>query len=105
MKSVFKVFWLFVVYSFLCFCFVSANDYEYKSLNISANILIDGTIDVSEDFVADFFVNKHWIIRDIPLNYSVGWYDFHINVSNVYVVWKNFTTSKNNWNIEIKICI
>jgi hypothetical protein len=40
-------------------------------LDITANILVDGTIDVKEDFTADFFVSKHGIIRDIPLNYSV----------------------------------
>ena len=83
--------------------FTQAKDYEYTNLNITANVLIDGTIDVKEDFTADFFIQKHWIIRDIPLNYSVEWKDFHIELSNINVQWKNFTTSKNNWNIEIKI--
>jgi hypothetical protein len=40
-------------------------------LDITANILNDGTINVEEDFTANFFVSKHGIIRDIPLNYSV----------------------------------
>ena len=79
------------------------NEYEYTNLDITANILKDGTIDVKENFTANFFVSKHGIIRDIPLNYSVGWKDFHIEISNINVVWKKFTTNKINWNIEIKI--
>ena len=101
-----KKIWLFILWLcslFFAWNFTRASDYEYTNLNITANILNDGTIDVNEDFTANFFVNKHWIIRNIPLNYSVEWKDFHINVSDIYVQWKNFTTSKNNWNIEIKI--
>ncbi len=101
-----KKLWLFVLW--LCtvlftWNFTQAKDYEYSNLDITANILIDGTIDVKENFTANFFVNKHWIIRDIPLNYSVWWKDFHIDVSNINVQWKNFTTNKNNGNVEIKI--
>ena len=61
MKFYIKIFLLFLLFSFFGFCynFSYANDYEYKSLNISANVLIDGTIDVNEDFLANFFVNKH----------------------------------------------
>ena len=95
------ILWLFTI--FLSCNFTQAKDYEYTNLDIIANILNDGTIDVNENFTANFFVNKHWIIRDIPLNYTVWWKDFHIEVSNINVDWKNFTTSKNNWNIEIKI--
>ncbi len=101
-----KKIWLFILWLYSLFCiwnFTRANDYEYTNLDITANILNDGTIDIKEDFTANFFVNKHWIIRSIPLNYSVEWKDFHINVSNIYVQWKKFTTSNNNWNIEIKI--
>ena len=79
------------------------SEYEYTNLDITANILSDGTINVKEDFTANFFVSKHWIIRDIPLNYSIDGKIFHIEVSNINVQWKNFTTSKNNSNIEIKI--
>ena len=101
-----KKFRLFILRLFTVFftCnFTQAKDYEYTNLDIVANILSDWTTNVNEDFTANFFVNKHWIIRDIPLNYSVEWKDFHIEVSNIDVQWKNFTTSKNNWNIEIKI--
>ena len=101
-----KKIWLFILWLcslFFAWNFTRASDYEYTNLDIAANILEDGTIDVNEDFTANFFVNKHWIIRDIPLNYSVWWKDFHIEVSNIGVQWKNFTTSKNNGNIEIKI--
>jgi len=101
-----KKFWLIILglcSIFFVWSFTHAKDYEYTNLDITANILNDGTINVEEDFTANFFVNKHGIIRDIPLNYSVEWNDFHIKVSNINVQWKKFTTSKNNWNIEIKI--
>ena len=102
-----KKFWLFILWllslSFAWNLTRANNEYEYTNLDITANILSDGTINIKEDFTANFFVNKHWIIRDIPLNYSVWWKDFHIEVSNINVDWKKFTTSKNNWNIEIKI--
>ena len=101
-----KKFWLIILglcSIFFVWSFTHAKDYEYTNLNITANILNDGTIDIEEDFTANFFVNKHGIIRNIPLNYSVWWKNFHINISNIYVQWKKFTTSKNNGNIEIKI--
>ena len=101
-----KKFWLFILGLFLLFLvcnFSQAKDYEYTNLNITANILNDWTINVKEDFAANFFVNKHWIIRDIPLNYSVDWKKFHIEISNIKVQWKKFTTSKSNWERHIKI--
>lgn len=102
-----KKLWLFILSLFtisLIWNYTQANsEYEYTNLYIFANILNDGTINVSEKFTANFFVYKHWIIRDIPLNYSVWWKDFHIEISNISVQWKNFTTSQNNWNVEIKI--
>ncbi len=101
-----KKIWLLILWLcslFFLWNFTQAKDYEYTNLDITADVLIDWTINVKEDFTANFFVDKHWIIRDIPLNYSVGWYKFHIDVSNFNVEWKNFTTSNNNWNIEIKI--
>lgn len=112
-----KKFWIFILW--LCslslvWNFTQANnEYEYTNLDITANILIDGTINVKENFTANFFTQKHGIIREIPLNYTVWWKkilnftlwwdDFHIDVSNINVQWKKFTTSKNNWEIEIKI--
>ena len=78
-------------------------EYEYTSLDITADILNDWTINVKEYFTADFFVYKHWIIRSIPLNYSVSNHPFHIDISNIKVQWNKFSTSKNHWTIEIKI--
>ena len=105
-KQKMKKIWLLILWLcslFFLWNFTQAKDYEYTNLDITADVLIDWTINVKEDFTANFFVDKHGIIRDIPLNYSVGWYKFHIDVSNFNVEWKNFTTSNNNWNIEIKI--
>jgi hypothetical protein len=65
--------------------FTHAMDYEYKSLDIQADVKIDGTIDVSETFIANFFKNKHGIIRFIPLNYTVGGTDFHVDLDYIRV--------------------
>lgn len=101
-----KKIWLFVLslFSIVFTCnFTQAKDYEYTNLDITANILNDGTIDVAENLTANFFVNKHWIIRDIPLDYSVDWNGFHVEVSDITVEWKSYSTSEYDWNIEIKI--
>ena len=101
-----KKIWLFIIWVYILFFtwnITQAKEYEYTNLYISANILNDGTINVNEDFTANFFVNKHWIIRDIHLNYSVWWKDFHIEVSNIDVVWKHFTKDKSNWEWHIQI--
>ena len=105
MRKIVKIYSLFIYFALCLFAwtFVHANDYEYKSLDITANIRIDGTIDVNETFDTNFFVRKHWIIRFIPLNYSVLGDHFHIDVSNISVNWSKFTVSKNNENLEIKI--
>ena len=105
-KQKMKKFWLIILW--LCSLFFAgnftlANDYEYTNLNISANILEDGSVDVTEKFTADFFVNKHGIIRSIPLNYSVDWTVFHIDISNIDVEWKTFVTQRTDEEIEIKI--
>ena len=97
---------LFILYLFaLLFVwnFGQAYDYEYVNLDINADVKIDWSIGVTEWFYVNFFVNKHWIIREIPLNYSVYWQNFHIDVSDVYVQWKKFTTNRNNWDVEIII--
>ena len=101
-----KKVWLFILWLFsLIFVwnFTQAKDYEYTNLDITADVKIDGTIDVKEKFTANFFVNKHWIIRDIPLNYSVWWKDFHIEISNINVFRNTFTTNKSDWEWHIKI--
>ena len=101
-----RKFWIFIL-SLLSITLIGnitqAKDYEYTNLDITANILDDWTMSVKENYTANFFINKHWIIRDIPLNYIIEWEQFHINIINIYVDWKKFSTSKKNWNIEIKI--
>ena len=83
--------------------FSFSKDYEYKNLDIQANVKIDWTIDVNERFTTNFLVHKHWIIRNIPLNYSVWWENFHIDISNVWVGWLKFTKKVNKWELEVKI--
>ena len=92
--KIIKRFWLFIVWLFALFFAwnfsLANNEYEHTNLNISANILQDWTVNVTEKFTTNFFVDKHWIIRNIPLNYSIGWTVFHIDVSDINVKWKTF---------------
>ncbi len=83
--------------------FTHAMDYEYKSLDIQADVKIDGTIDVSETFIANFFKNKHGIIRFIPLNYTVGGTDFHVDLDYIRVDWNKFSTYVEDGGMNIKI--
>jgi len=101
-----KIFWFLIfIITFIWSSIISteAKDYEYKNLEVTANILEDWTINVNEEYTADFFVDKHWIIRNINKNYNVDWADFHIELSNINVSWKNFITTENDWEVSIKI--
>ena len=101
-----KKIWLLILWLcslFFLWNFTQAKDYEYTNLDIIADVRNDWTIRINEYFAANFFVSKHGIIRDIPLNYSVEWNNFNIQVSNIKVIGKNFSTNTQNWNIEIKI--
>ncbi len=66
-------------------------------------VLSFSTIYVNETFTTNFSQKRHGIIRFIPLNYTPDWKDFHINVSNINVIWNKFTTNESDWNLEIKI--
>ncbi len=102
-----KKFWILTLWLFtLLFSWnlTQANEnYEFTNLDITANIAKDWTIIVKEDYTANFFVERHWITRDIPLNYSVWWKDFHIDISDIHVIWKNFAKDNYNWEWHIKI--
>ena len=97
------IFILWVVWLFFLWNTVNAKDYEYKSWNVSANVWIDGSIYMMENLTVNFLEERHGIIRIIPLNYSVLWDDFHVDISNIYVNWNKYTLNSNWWNIEIKI--
>ena len=96
-----------IVFFFFLFSFVwnlsHAVDYEYTSLDIDADVKIDGTIDVSETFTTNFLKKKHWIIRIIPLNYTVDDTNFHIDLDFVRVDWNKFSTYTENGSMNIKI--
>ena len=74
--------------------FTLAKDYEYTNLDIQADVKIDGTIDVTETFTANFLKKKHGIIRFIPLNYTVEDTDFHIDLDYIRVDWNKFRRFK-----------
>ena len=100
-KSFLIVLWLSL--SFFVWNFTLARDYEYTNLDIKADVKVDWTIDVSETFTTNFLKKKHWIIRFIPLNYSVENTDFHINLDYIRVDWNKFTTYVDDWGMNIRI--
>lgn len=95
--------WFLSVIFWWCIWLCQASDYEYSKIDIKADIKIDGTINIKENIVANFFTDKHWIYRDIPLNYVVDWKQFHIYINDINVEWKNFEKEYNNWITSIKI--
>lgn len=95
---------LFIVCSIVVLpTFTNAKDYEYTNLDINADILIDWTINVQEIYTANFFIKKHGMFRTIPLNYSVQENKFHIDISDIKVDGKKYTTSRSKWERTIKI--
>lgn len=101
-----RKFWLIILW-FVSFIFVwnftQAKDYEYTNLDIKADVKIDGTIDVTETFTANFLKKKHWIIRFIPFDYEVWGDYFHIDLSFIRVDWNNFSTYIDDGGMNIKI--
>ena len=71
------------------------SEYYYENLEITASIWMDWKVDVLENFMANFKVNKHGIIRVIPLS--------NINIDAINVEWKKFTTYTENGSVNIKI--
>ena len=100
-----KKIWLFIVW--LCTLLFAWNftqaQYWHPKLDITANIMLDWTIDIKENFTTYFSVQKHWINRDIPLYYSVRWKKFRIEISDIDVEWKKFTVNEYYWSVNIKI--
>lgn len=99
LKRIFiALFWFIIIFGF-----VNAKDYEYTNYDIKADVKIDWSIDVYETLTTNFFKKKHWIIRFIPLNYSVNNTDFHINLDYIRVDWNKFSTYFDDWWMNIKI--
>lgn len=96
------LFWLFMCW-FIGNHAHANKEYEYTNLDIIWDIKTDGTIDVKEDFTTYFYVQKHGIMREIPLNYTVNGYPFHIDIKNINVSWKKFTASTDKNIVSIKI--
>jgi len=102
-KNLIRSLFVFVFFVPVFISYTNASDYKYTNLDINADVLIDWTINVKETYTADFLVKKHGIFRTIPLNYSVDWNKFHIDISNINVVWKKFTTKRSRGERTIKI--
>ena len=71
------------------------SEYYYKNLDITANVWLDWKIDMLENFIAYYNVEKHWIIRSIPLE--------NTHISDINVKWENFITYTEDWSIYIRI--
>ena len=105
MNKIIKFWLLFLWFGlfFVVWDFVHAKDYEYTNLDIHADVKIDGTIDVTETFTANFLKKKHGIIRTIPLNYTVENTNFHIDLDYIRVDWNKFSNYTENGEMNIKI--
>lgn len=95
--------WLIILWLIFSVGITNAAEYVYSNLDINADVLIDWSMNVSETYTANFYVKKHGIFRNIPLNYSVDWNKFHIDISNINVVWKKYSTTRKLWEWVIKI--
>ena len=72
-------------------------EYYHAKLTVYADIWLDWNVNVTENYITYFNVNKHWIIRGIPLD------NWKISISDVFVEWKKFITYTEWWAINIKI--
>ena len=95
--------WLIILWLIFSVGITNAAEYVYTNLDINADVLIDWSMNVSETYTANFYVKKHGVFRNIPLNYSVDWNKFHIDISNINVVWKKYSTTRKLWEWVIKI--
>ena len=82
-------FFLFFIGAVLC-NLTYAQDFDIKSYDISANIKIDGTIDVNEKIDTYFYNSKHWIERFFPKHYEVQDMEFQILYDNIKVNSDNY---------------
>ncbi|NLK13814.1 MAG: DUF2207 domain-containing protein [Spirochaetales bacterium] len=49
---------------------LASGDYTFKQIDMGVKVGLDNSYDVSERIVADFFVPKHGIYREIPIRYG-----------------------------------
>lgn len=85
----------------------ATTDYTITSYNIDINVNENNTFDITETITADFRVNKHGIIRNIPLTNTIRRLDGSKSTNRVKVtnlqVNNEYSTSHSNGNLSIKI--
>lgn len=73
-------------------------DYEISSYYVDINIGSDNVYEVTETIVADFFIPKHGIFREIPMRYEGQ----KVKISDISVD-EQYTQSKSGGNLVLKI--
>ena len=74
------------------------SDYKINSYNVDIVISSDNVYEITETIVADFFVPKHGIFRNIPMRYEGQ----RVKISNISVS-EQYTQSKNGGDLVLKI--
>ncbi len=94
---------LFFVVLFVFGGNIFAESFIIDNYDIKTTFQEDWTAIVQENITANFSEEKHWIMRKIPLQYSVIWTTFQVFVNNVVV--ENHEYLNTNWYLDYTIRI
>lgn len=97
MKKIFAALILIILLIIPAVVFGSGG-YEISSYDVDIKISSDNVYEITETIVADFFVPKHGIFRNIPLRYEGQ----RVKVSDIQVN-EQYTQSKSNGELVLKI--
>ena len=75
-----------------------SSDYEISSYDVEINISSDNVYEVTETIVADFFVPKHGIFREIPMKYEGQ----KVKISDISVS-EQFVQTKSGGDLVLRI--
>ncbi len=76
----------------------SENEYIIDGYNVVVEVGSDNVLEISETITADFFIPKHGIFREIPMDFG----RYRTRIYDVYVN-EQYTSSKNNGIFTLKI--
>ncbi len=77
---------------------------EIRDFGAVIKVSTDASVSVSEKISYDFgAIAKHGIYRYIPIKYQNGLVNYNLNISKIDVAYDNFTTSRGDGKLTIKI--